>query len=186
MIPDEALDALRRPLLKFARLQLRDDALAEDVVSETMLALLERPQAFEQRSSLQTYATGILKHKIIDTVRRRRREMSYDENEETSAADAIDALFHADGHWVEPPQPWASPERSLEQRQFFDVLQVCVERLPARLSRVFMMREWLELEPVEICAELEITDGNLRIMLYRARMQLRECLGTGWFSGASA
>lgn len=181
MVPQEALAELRRPLLRFARLQLRDDALAEDVVSETLLALLERPQSFEQRSSLQTYATGILKHKIVDTVRRRRRELSYDENEESSAADAIDALFHENGHWVDRPRAWPSPERSFERTQFFDVLQVCVERLPARLARVFMMREWLELDPPEICAELEITDGNCRIMLYRARMQLRECLGTGWF-----
>jgi RNA polymerase sigma-70 factor (ECF subfamily) len=181
MVPNAALEALRRPLLRFARLQLRDEALAEDVVSETLLALLERPQSFEQRSTLQTYATGILKHKIVDTVRRRSRELSYDADEETSAADAIDALFQADGHWVDPPQPWASPERSFERRQFFDVLQVCVEHLPARIARVFMMRDWLELEPAEICAQLGITDGNCRIMLYRARMQLRECLGTGWF-----
>jgi RNA polymerase sigma-70 factor (ECF subfamily) len=177
----DALADLQRPLLRFAKLQLRDEALAEDVVSETLLALLERPDSFEHRSSLRTYATGILKHKIVDAVRRRRREVSFDEGEEAAAADAIDGMFLANGHWVEPPQSWPSPERSLEQSQFFDVLQVCIERLPARLARIFMMREWLELEPPEICTELSITDGNCRVMLFRARMQLRECLGTGWF-----
>jgi RNA polymerase sigma-70 factor (ECF subfamily) len=48
-----------------------------------------------------------------------------------------------------------------------------------------MMREWLELDSVEICTELSISDGNCRVLLYRARMQLRECLGTGWFREAT-
>jgi RNA polymerase sigma-70 factor (ECF subfamily) len=181
----DALADLQRPLQRFAMLQLRDRALAEDVVSETMLALLERPDAFGNRSSLRTYATGILKHKIVDAVRRRRREVSFDEGEESAAADAIDGMFLANGHWVEPPQSWPSPERSLEQSQFFDALQVCIDRLPARLARIFMMREWLELDSVEICTELSISDGNCRVLLFRARMQLRECLGTGWFREAT-
>jgi RNA polymerase sigma-70 factor (ECF subfamily) len=102
---------------------------------------------------------------------------------EQSMDDALDALFAADGHWQEPPAAWQQPERALEQVQFFDVLQVCVDRLPPKLGRVFMMREWLEREMDDICQELGITSNNCGVMLYRARMQLRECLDRQWFRG---
>jgi RNA polymerase sigma-70 factor (ECF subfamily) len=178
------LASLHKPLLRFAQLQLRNDALAEDVVSETLLALLEKPGSFEGRSSLRTYATGILKFKIVDVLRRRGREVNIEPLDEQSIDDALDALFHADGHYVDKPPAWQQPEAALEQRQFFEVLQGCVERLPPRLARVFMMREWLDKEVDEICGELDITANNCGVMLFRARMALRECLGQRWFGEA--
>ena len=164
-------------------MQLRNDSAAEDVVSETMLAILEKPENFEGRSSLRTYATGILKFKIIDLLRKRGREVHIEVQDEQSLDDAMDALFAKDGHWQEPPPAWQHPERALEQSQFFNTLQACVDRLPPKLGRVFMMREWLEREVEDICAELGITSNNCGVMLYRARMSLRECLERNWFAG---
>ena len=164
-------------------MQLRNDSAAEDVVSETMLAILEKPDNFEGRSSLRTYATGILKFKIIDLLRTRGREVHIEVQDEQSLDDAMDALFAKDGHWQEPPPAWQHPERALEQSQFFNTLQACVDRLPPKLGRVFMMREWLEREVEDICAELGITSNNCGVMLYRARMSLRECLERNWFAG---
>ena len=183
MTLESELAALHKPLLRFAQLQLRNDSMAEDVVSETLLAILEKPENFEGRSSLRTYATGILKFKIIDVIRSRGREVHIEPLDEQSMDDALDALFAGDGHWKEAPQPWQQPERALEQSQFFEALQTCVDRLPAKVGRVFMMREWLERETDDICSELGITANHCGVMLYRARMQLRECLGQGWFRG---
>jgi RNA polymerase sigma-70 factor, ECF subfamily len=182
---ESELAALHKPLLRFAQLQLRNDSMAEDVVSETLLAILEKPDNFEGRSSLRTYATGILKFKIIDVIRLRGREVHIEPLDEQSMDDALDALFHADGHWREPPQPWQHPEKALEHSQFLEALQACVDRLPAKVGRVFMMREWLERETDDICEELGITANHCGVMLYRARMQLRECLGRGWFKGST-
>jgi RNA polymerase sigma-70 factor (ECF subfamily) len=179
---ESELAGLHEPLLRFAKLQLRNESMAEDVVSETLLAILEKPEGFEGRSSLRTYATGILKFKIIDVLRRRGREVHIEPLDEQSMDNALDALFAADGHWQDPPPAWQQPEKSLEQRQFFETLQACVDRLPERVGRVFMMREWLEREVDEICAELGITANNCGVMLYRARMQLRECLDRRWFA----
>lgn len=165
-------------------MQLRHDSLAEDVVSETLLAILEKPEGFEGRSSLRTYATGILKFKCIDVLRRRGREVHIEPLDEQSMDDAIDALFQQDGHWEDKPAPWDQPEASLHQSQFLEQLQACVDRLPAKTGRVFMMREWLEQDVDEICAELGITANHCGVMLYRARMQLRECLDRNWFAGA--
>lgn len=183
MTLDAELAALRTPLLRFALLQLRNAALAEDVVSETLLAVLEKPGAFEGRSTLRTYATGILKFKIVDLLRRRGREVAIEPADDQSADDAIDALFAADGHWAAPPPVWPQPEAALQQQEFFAVLQLCVERLPPRQARVFMAREWLEQDVAEICAALQISANHCGVMLFRARMQLRECLTQRWFAG---
>lgn len=183
MTLDSQLATMHKPLLRFAQLQLRNESMAEDVVSETLLAILEKPDNFEGRCSLHTYAIGILKFKIIDVLRKRGREVHIELLDEQSMDDALDALFLQDGHWQEPPPAWQQPERALEQSQFFEVLEACVGRLPPKIGRVFMMREWLERETDDICLELGITANNCGVMLYRARMQLRECLDGNWFRG---
>jgi RNA polymerase sigma-70 factor (ECF subfamily) len=179
---ESELAQLHQPLLRFAQMQLRNDSMAEDVVSETMLAILEKPGNFEGRSTLRTYATGILKFKIIDVLRKRGREINVEPLDDQSHDDALDALFAQDGHWQEPPPAWQHPEKCLEERQFLERLQTCVDGLPARTGRVFMMREWLEKDVEEICSELGITANNCGVILYRARMQLRECLDRNWFA----
>jgi RNA polymerase sigma-70 factor (ECF subfamily) len=176
--------ALREPLLRFARLQLRNDQWAEDAVSDTIIAVLEKPDAYAGKSSLKTYLTGILKHKIIDQLRQVKREVQVIPAEDQSDSDAFDALFLPDGHWRDPPRDWGNPDRVFEQREFFDVLQACIDHLPANIGRIFMMREWLEFETDEICKEMQITASNCWVMLYRARMRLRECLNLNWFERA--
>jgi RNA polymerase sigma-70 factor (ECF subfamily) len=175
------LAALRPQLIGFARLQLRNEQWAEDAVSETVMAVLEKPGAFGGQSTLKTYVIGILKHKIIDQLRSVQREVQITRDEDGGDEDAFDALFAADGHWQNAPRDWGDPEASLSRREFFEILQLCIDRLPANIGRIFMMREWLELETDEICKELAITSSNCWVMLYRARMRLRECLELNWF-----
>ena len=174
------VETLRPQLMRFARAQLRNDAWAEDAVSETVLAALEKPQSFGGQSQLKTWLVGILKHKLIDQLRRHAREATLlDPDDE---ADLDEQLFNASGHWREAPPDWGDPEHHLGQRQFFEVLEICVEHLPATQGRVFMMREWLELSTDEICKELAITSTNLWVLLHRARLRLRECLQQRWFA----
>ena len=61
------------------------------------------------------------------------------------------------------------------------MMELCLEKLPPNTARVFMMREVMELESDEICKELSITSTNLWVIMYRARMSLRECLEQNWF-----
>lgn len=175
------LNALRPALLRFATLQLRNDAVAEDVVQDTLIAVLEKPEQFAGQSSLRTYITGILKHKIIDVLRASKRVQQFDVADDQSEDDVIDALFKADGHTMEKPRAWGDPDATLEQKDFFRVMEICLENLPAKTARIFMMREWLELETEEICKELGISTSNAWVMLYRARLKLRECLDLNWF-----
>lgn len=175
----QAVQALRPQLMRFALAQLRNPAWAEDAVSETLLAALEKPQAYGGQSQLKTWLVGILKHKLIDQLRRHAREASL--TGEDDEADLDELLFRADGEWREAPRDWGDPEHALRERQFFEVLELCVQHLPPTQGRVFMMREWLELEADEICKQLAISPTNLWVLLHRARLRLRECLQRDWF-----
>jgi RNA polymerase sigma-70 factor (ECF subfamily) len=180
------LDTLRPALFRFAMLQLRDEATAEDVVQDTLIAVLEKPERFAGQSSLRTYLTGILKHKIIDVLRVSKRTRQFDAAEDQSEDDVIDALFKADGHTIDQPRQWGDPDATLEQKDFFRVMEICLEKLPAKTARIFMMREWLELETEEICKELNVSTSNAWVLLYRARVKLRECLDLNWFGNQTA
>jgi RNA polymerase sigma-70 factor (ECF subfamily) len=166
----------RAYLLRYARLQLRDRAAAEDAVQETLLAALAGEKGFAGRSNLRTWLTGILKHKIVDAIRKASREQPLPEDE-----DGLDGLFDQRGHWVDPPQAWRDPDASLQTQQFFARLEECLERLPAKTARAFMMREHMGLETGEICKELAVTPTHCWVLLHRARLALRECLQMNWF-----
>ena len=173
------LEALRPYLLRYAAMELRNREVAEDCVQEALLAALSAPASFEGRSNLRTWLTGILKHKIVDAIRRQSRERPVEGPEEDLTD--LDALFNETGHWADRPQPWDDPDGALHQKQFLAALETCLAGLPARTAQVFMLREHLGLETAEICKELGLTSTNCWVLLYRARMLLRECLEKNWF-----
>ena len=117
----------------------------------------------------------------MDTIRRQSREQPVSEFDAQSETAEFDAQFDRRGHWEEPPDAWEQPEGALGQKQFLAALEACLRALPERTARVFMMREHLGLETPEICKELEITATHCWVMLHRARMSLRLCLGKNWF-----
>jgi RNA polymerase sigma-70 factor, ECF subfamily len=170
------VEAERPYLLRYASLQLRDRDAAEDAVQETLLAALAGEAGFGGRSNLRTWLTGILKHKIVDAIRRLTRDAP------VAAEDGeLDALFDSRGHWMEMPAAWDNPDASLEQKEFFAVLEECLGALPAKTAQVFMMREHLGYETGEICKEVGLTPTHCWVLLYRARVALRDCLQKNWF-----
>ena len=174
------LDKHRPQLLKYAMLQLRNLAQAEDAVQETMIAAIRGADSFAGGSSVRTWLVGILKHKIIDSIRKSSREQSLDQFE--SATDDVDGLFKPDGHYADTPADWGNPEASLSQQRFFVVLQECMDSLPKTTAQAFAMREVMGMDTAEICDSLRITDSNCWVLLYRARMKLRECLERNWIA----
>lgn len=178
------LEEHRPYLLRFALVQLRDRNAAEDAVQETLLAALQSSARFAGRSSVKTWLTGILKHKIVDHLRRQLRELPLERPEEADGdpdADVAEAVFAPDGGWRELPRQWHAPDRSFESSEFWKVFDACVQVMPQRSARVFVMRELLELSTEEICKELGISTTNCWVLLHRARLALRECLDTRWF-----
>ena len=178
------LEGQRDYLLRYATLQLRDTDRAEDCVQETLLAAFAGQAGYDGRSSLRTWLTGILKHKIIDSIRRSAREPTVDADLDNTSE--FDSLFVPDGHWKSAPRTWEEPHGALEQKQFLGVLEECLARLPQKTARVFMMREHMGLETQEICKELGITPTHCWVLLYRARMALRLCLDERWFESVNS
>lgn len=175
-------------LFRYAMLRLRDEARAEDVVQETLLAAIQGDSAFAGRSSMKTWLTGILKHKIIDQYRRQSREVQTDLSGHD--AEALSDEAHADlyfetgtqfEHFRSPPNAWSDPEQCFEQRRFWEVFDQCSQSMSKQAARVFSMRELMGMETEEICKSLSITPTNCWVLLYRARMSLRQCLELRWF-----
>ncbi|MDA8416295.1 MAG: sigma-70 family RNA polymerase sigma factor [Betaproteobacteria bacterium] len=185
---DREMDDLRRQMLRFAQQQLQNDGLAEDAVQEALLGALRNREAFAGKAAYKTWVFAILKNKIVDQLRQGRRFESIegasgDVDEEGEVAAHV---FDQQGHWLqdESPRRWGNPEETLKSTQFWKVFEICLDQLPGKQGRVFMMREFIELDTEEICETVGLSMTNLNVILYRARMRLRLCLEQRWFAAA--
>ncbi len=178
--PETWVDRYGDYLYRFALARVKDPSLAEDLVQETFLAALKGRKKFQRRSTMQTWLTAILKHKIIDHLRRKNRVQSVEDID--AIGQTVDGFFEKSGAWRIRPGKWdLNPGKVLEQRQFMDVFYRCLSQLPARLAEAFMLREMEGLSTEELCKSLNITATNSWVMLYRARSYLRRCLEINWF-----
>lgn len=177
------LSAMRADMLRFARLQLGDGDEAEDAVQEAFAGALRNREAFRNQAALKTWMIAILKHKIADIIRQRRRGPVI--ASQIAGADPegpLPPLFDERGMWRDAthPAPWEDPEADINDSQFLAVFDACLNRLPPQQGRVFLMREVIELGTEEICGELSLTVTNVHVILHRARLGLRACLESNW------
>jgi len=178
--PDTWVDRYGDYLYRFALARIKDPTLAEDLVQETFLAALQGRKNFQHRAALQTWLTAILKHKIIDHLRRKNRVQTVEDID--AVGETVDGFFEKSGTWRIRPGNWdVNPGKVLEQRQFMDTLYRCLSELPERLAKAFMLREMEGLSTEELCKSLQITATNSWVMLYRARAYLRRCIEINWF-----
>lgn len=178
----ERLTAVRPRLLSFARLHLRDNALAEDAVQEALTAAIEKDASFAGRSGYETWVFGILKYKILDSLRAQKRQGKWQPLEDESDDDAIDRQFQQNGRWQDDARPasWGEPDTIFENEYFWQVFDACMIALPDNAARVFSLRELMGLSTEEICREIGIKENNCWVILHRARLRLRACLEKGW------
>lgn len=167
-------------LYSFAFLHVRDTHRAEDLVQETLLAALNARKRFQGDSSVRTWLTGILKHKIMDEFRRQAREAPLPDSPEAALAAAeaqrAEESFTENGKWSLPPASWGDAEQTLSRTQLWSLIEQCLAALSPRMARLFVLRELWEMETDEVCKELEMTPTNLWTTLHRARLGMRRCL----------
>jgi RNA polymerase sigma-70 factor (ECF subfamily) len=167
-------------LFRFAMSRVRDRGTAEELVQETFLAAFRARERFAGRASERTWLSQILRNKIIDHYRRRRREQGL--REITPGDEALDSIFNDRGRWREKPASWnPDPYELIEREEFLEALKECLSALPSRQADVFTMRVMDEMGTEEICKLMEVTTTNLGVLLHRARMRLRRCLEVSWF-----
>jgi RNA polymerase sigma-70 factor, ECF subfamily len=166
-------------LFRFALLRVREADRAADLVQETFVEALRARGSFTGRSSERTWLVAILKHKVIDRIRKHARETARSGGDAGEMDDSGD--FTPAGHWTKWPAAWPKdPAAALERREFWEALHRCLSSLPAQLAEPFVLRELDGLSGEEICKLLDITPTNLWVRLHRARLALRRCLEDGW------
>ena len=182
------IESHRSYMLRFALAKLRDSHQAEEVVQEALLAALDGAGGFSGQSSLRTWLTSILKFKIIDFQRRLISERAHfavaPVDDDSADPEWMERMFDNTGHWSPRLGEWANPDGALEQKQFFEVFERCMDKLPKAAGRVFFKREVMGVETDEICKDEDISASNCWVMLHRARLALRECLDHNWFKQA--
>jgi RNA polymerase sigma-70 factor, ECF subfamily len=160
-VPWSEMSTHRPYLVRFARRKLLDPSAAEDLVHDVFEAVASGRARFDARSSLRTWLTAILKHKIVDLVRERSRHISLDASLDDDAPAPM---------WAASDQP--GPHEQAEQRQRLMQVMRRIDALPASLRRVVELYVLFDQTSAEVCHTLAITEQNLWVRLHRARRQL--------------
>jgi len=161
------LTQMRPLLMRTARTRLRNPSWAEDAVSETLLAALQKRPDFTEPTRVQAWLFGILRHKVVDQLRQHLGDSGIAFVEEELEGEASEAS---------DPCPRADPMRRTADSQFIAALFVQLERLPPMHAKAFVLRECQNSDTEEICDELAISEGALWVVLHRARRRLRQGL----------
>ncbi len=182
-LSSEWVDAHADYLFNFAIGQLRDANVAEDLVQETFLAAVKARDTFSGQSSERTWLVGILRHKLYDHLRKTCRERAV-RHDPTPANDA--EAWEESALWLHDVAAESqSPSRRIELDEFRANLEGALGKLPHRIAQVFQLYEIEERPNREVCAQMNISQSNLWVMLHRARKQLREQLAGWWFGEAA-
>jgi RNA polymerase sigma-70 factor (ECF subfamily) len=199
--PEEALvDALRRgdadafailvdrhsgAMIRVAMAYVPSRAAAEEVVQETWIAVMRAIDGFEGRSSLKTWLFRILTNVAMRSGARERRSMPFSAlalQEDTSEPSVDPGRFlpadheHFPGHWVIMPARWPLPEEGLLAGETREVIGRAIADLPPAQRTVIALRDVEGWSSEEVCEALEISAGNQRILLHRARSQVRNAI----------
>lgn len=162
-------------MLRLAMAYVGSQAVAEEVVQETWLAMLIGLPGFEGRSSIRTWLYSILTNRAQSrgTSEHRRRSLPL----EGAVADETAERFTTRGQWVEPPSHWDElPEERLLVAETLGVVDRAIERLPAAQRCVVELRDRQAWSSAEVCEALDLSEGNQRVLLHRARRRLRAAL----------
>lgn len=174
------LSGLRPYLVRVASSRMRDRDAVEDVVQETLATACANAARFEGRSRLRTWVTGILLHKVTDAFRARSRGPLHAAEPELLADE-----HDLEGAWRARFDPWTDPQHCLDRKRFRNALAAALEDLPPMQARAFQLRELHGLAPAQVCEAMGITEGNLHVLLHRARLALRRTLDRDWFARAA-
>jgi RNA polymerase sigma-70 factor (ECF subfamily) len=184
---DELVTKHHGALIRMAMGHVRDREVAEEVVQDTWMAVIDSLDRFEGRSSLRTWIFGIMIHKAKDRGVREKRHTTFSDFEtfDDEQEEAVDpARFHRSGewagHWAFPPQPWddRTPEQLLASQQAVNAMNRAIEALPATLKDVLILRDVEGIDAKGVCDILKITESNLYVRLHRARERVRQAVET--------
>jgi RNA polymerase sigma-70 factor (ECF subfamily) len=179
----ELVDAWGPAMLRLARLHVPSNAVAEEVVQDTWLAVLSGLARFEARSSLRTWVFSILLNQARTRGQRERRTLPFAALRERWEASRDEDVVPPErfqgrdgerpGWWSVPPVRWADPHEQLASKQAHAVLQSAIAGLPRRQREAVVLRDVLGLDADEASALTGVSEGNHRVLLHRGRAKVR-------------
>lgn len=166
-------------MLRVARRYVRSGAVAEEVVQETWLGVLDGIERFEGRASLKTWIFRILTNRALTRAEREGRVVPFSSlaDDDGPAVDADRFRPEGDrwpGHWWTSPAPL--PEDGLLARETLALVGEAIAELPERQHIVILMRDVEGWTAEEVCQALAISEANQRVLLHRARSKVRRAL----------
>ena len=174
---------LNPALLRLATAHVSSRSVAEEVVGDTWIAVIEGIDRFEGRSALRTWIFQILVNKARTRGKRDARTLPFsslrrgDGDEPAVDADRFQGADGAyPGHWARPPVAWSSPEERLASDEARDVMLRAIAGLPPRQQEVLVMRDVQGLSSEEARNALGVEETNQRVLLHRARSKVRAAL----------
>ncbi len=164
---------------------VRNRATAEEVVQDTWVAVLTGIGSFEGRSSLAGWIFSILVNKARTRAKRDGRVVQLDGTGEGSG---LEGAFDERGNWKVRPELWdmVTPERQVEGKSILEHVEAAINSLPPTQRAVLVMRGQQEMDSAEVCEVLAISDGNMRLLLHRARVAIRDALDKLNVKGAAS
>lgn len=154
-------------LLSYAARMLGDKGAAEEIVQDTLVNVFRTIDRFDGQCSFKSWLYRAVRNRSIDEIRRRKRYIDVGDDPEQY-------YFGAAGRWHHDCPGWDGPiARQLDDKRLLNVVRQEIDLLPHSHREVLLLKEVEGLPSKEICAALEISPGNLRIRIHRARTALR-------------
>ena len=175
------LDRYHSTLVRLAQQYVPSRAVADEVVQETWIAVIDGIDRFEQRSSLKTWLFRILVNIARSHGVKENRSIPFAATALLDEEPAVDPRrfrrgLRARGAWKRPPRPWSEPEQRAVDSETLETIRSAIDRLPPDQREVITMRDLLGWSAAEVCDALEVSDANQRVLLHRARSKVRASL----------
>ena len=167
-------------MLRHARLFVRDQAVAEEVVQEAWLGVLRGIERFQARSSIRTWLFTIVANIGRTRGAREARSLPFsafaDEGASVPPERFVGPGDRWEGHWATPPEAWGQPERELVSAETRALVAAAIAALPESQRHVISLRDVEGWSADEVCNVLELSETNQRVLLHRARGKVRRAL----------
>lgn len=168
-------------LARLARSFTRNDAVIEEAVQETWMAVIRGIDGFEGRAPLRTWLFGILVNQARRLAVKEHRHSQWAATAGDSTSEDVDTRepgMGENGMWVSPPASWGleDPASMLQSRETLAVVETTVAALPETQRQVVLLRDIEGLEAEAVCNILSLTDTHQRVLLHRGRVRIRQAL----------
>ncbi len=167
-------------MLSWTAYKISNTEDVKDVVQDTFFSVAKNISKFNEKSNPKTWIFSILNNKIADFYRKQYK------NAKSANFDSLSFFFNENGEWKKDksPKEWEIDDEQnlLDNLEFIEILNYCIENLPDKFNSVIKLKYYTEKNTQEICQEIGINTTNMWQIMHRAKLKLRHCLESNWFS----